>query len=158
MASAAPPSSSIVRASVSTDAGGCVLARRRASSPRDAAGTVGFAFFFFQRGHLSPLSRSTGGPALRKRACHLRNRRATCSSRSSFDLFSFYENLLNVRLESRLAPIAARRALGELRLVYSRCLQQGTRRGQVEPRIFPVGKIVVPPRHLAFGIVSEKGL
>jgi len=73
-------------------------------------------------------------------------------------LFSLYENLLNMRLESRLPPVAPRSALGELRFVYSRCLQQGTRRGLVEPRILPVGKIVVPPRHLAFGIVSEKGL
>ena len=72
--------------------------------------------------------------------------------------FSLYENLLNVRLQSGLTPIAPRGALGELRFVYSRCLQQGTRRGLVEPRILPVGKIVVAPRHLAFGIVSEKGL
>ena len=66
------------------------------------------------------------------------------------------ENLGNVRLQARLAPVVPRRPLGQLCLVHARGLEQGARRGAVEPRIVPRRKIVVATRHLAFGVVSEK--
>src|SRR6185503_3335839 len=47
VASVAPPSSSIVRPSVSTDVGAAAEASRRASRPREAAGAT--ARFFFAR-------------------------------------------------------------------------------------------------------------
>jgi hypothetical protein len=75
-----------------------------------------------------------------------------------FRLLGLNENLLNVRLESGLAPVTSSCALGELRFVHARRFQQGTRRRQVEPGIAGLREIVVPPRHLAFGVVPQKGL
>jgi hypothetical protein len=73
-------------------------------------------------------------------------------------MLGFGQHRFHERPQPWLAPIIPGRPLGELRFVHPRRFQQHACSRALEPRIIPIGKIVVAARHLAFGIVSQKCL
>jgi hypothetical protein len=72
--------------------------------------------------------------------------------------FGLGEQLGDVSLEPRLAPVVARRAFRELGLVHTRRFEQRTSRRAVEGRIISFGKVIEAARHLAFRVVSQECL
>ena len=70
--------------------------------------------------------------------------------------FGLCQNLLDVCMQARLAPIEPGRSLGQLGFVNAGGFEQRARGSTVESGIVRVWQVVIAAGHLAFRIISQE--